>query len=122
MEVPAVIDRPFDIDECPCTVVTQFRLLNAVHMPEYEVSLAEVQAILDDSILQQAAEGYSIGQLQEVANVVRKYYREKGLILTQVVIPVQTVESGVVDLELYVGRLGRVLTESNKVYLAEVLH
>jgi len=121
MEVPAVIDRPFDIDECPCTVVTQFRLLNAVDMPEYEVSLAEVQAILDESIQQQAAEGYSIGQLQEVANVVRKYYREKGLILTQIVIPVQTVQGGLVDMELYVGRLGRVLTESNKIYSSEVL-
>ncbi|OGT64405.1 MAG: hypothetical protein A2993_02945 [Gammaproteobacteria bacterium RIFCSPLOWO2_01_FULL_47_190] len=121
MEVPAVIDRPFDVDECPCTVVTQFRFLNAEDMPDYGVNLAEVQAILDESIQQQAAEGFSIGQLQEVANVVRKYYREKGLILTQVVIPVQTVESGVVDLELYVGRLGRVLSESNKIYSAEVL-
>ena len=121
MEVPAVIDRPFDVDECPCTVVTQFRFLNAEDMPGYGVNLAEVQAILDESIQQQAAEGFSIGQLQEVANVVRKYYRGKGLILTQVVIPVQTVESGVVDLELYVGRLGRVLSESNKIYSAEVL-
>ena len=121
MEVPAVIDRPFDVDECPCTVVTQFRFLNAEDMPDYGVNLAEVQAILDESIQQQAAEGFSIGQLQEVANVVRKYYRGKGLILTQVVIPVQTVESGVVDLELYVGRLGRVLSESNKIYSAEVL-
>ena len=121
MEVPAVIDRPFDVDECPCTVVTQFRFLNAEDMPDYGVNLAEVQALLDESIQQQAAEGFSIGQLQEVANVVRKYYREKGLILTQVVIPVQTVQGGVVDLELYVGRLGRVLTESNKIYSAEVL-
>lgn len=121
MEVPAVIDRPFDVDECPCTIVTQFRLLNAEDMPDYGVNLAEVQAILDESIQQQAAEGYSIGQLTEVASTVRNYYRAKGLILAQVVIPVQTVEGGVVDLELFVGRLGRVLTESNKLYSSEVL-
>jgi hemolysin activation/secretion protein len=121
MEVPAVIDRPFDVDECPCTIVTQFRLLNAEDMPDYGVSVAEVQAILDESIRQQAAEGLSIGQLQEVVNVARKYYRQKGLILTQIVIPVQTVQGGVVDLELYVGKLGRVLTENNKIYSAETL-
>jgi len=121
MEVPAVIDRPFDIDECPCTVVNQFRLLNAEDIPDFDISLADVQAILDESVQEQAAEGFSIGQLQEVANVVRNYYREKGLILTQVVIPVQTVENGVVDMELFVGKLGRVLTEGNDLYSAEVL-
>src|SRR3970040_1985713 len=65
MEVPAVIDRPFDVDECPCTVVTQFRFLNAEDMPDYGVNLAEVQAILDESIQQQAAEGFSSGQPPE---------------------------------------------------------
>lgn len=121
MDVPPVIDRPFDVDECPCTVVSKFRLLNAEDMPEYDVNLADVQSILDKNIKEQADEGFSIGQLQEVANKVRNYYRQKGLILTQVVVPVQTVENGVVDLELYVGKLGRVLAEGNKMYSKEKL-
>ena len=126
MDVPPVIDRPFDVDECPCTVVSKFRLLNAEDMPEYGVKLAEVQVILDESIQEQADEGFSIGQLQDVANQVRNYYRQKGLILAQVVVPVQTVENGVVDLELYVGKLGRVLAEGNAMYskdkLEQVFH
>jgi len=121
LEIPAVIDRPFDIDECPCTLVNQFRLLNAEDMPEFEISLAEAQAILDEKIKQQAEEGFSIGQLQEAANAVRDYYRKKGLILTQVVVPVQTVQSGTVDLEVFVGKLGRVLAEGNKIYSPEIL-
>ena len=121
VEVPPVIDRPFDVEECPCVVVNKFRLLNAGDMPDFDIKLADVQAILDEQLQQQPESGYSIGQMQEVANVVRNYYREKGLILSQVVVPVQTIEGGVVDLELYIGKLGRVLAEGNKMYSREVL-
>lgn len=121
MEVPAVIDRPFDVDECPCIVVNKFRLLNAEEMPEFEVNLAEVQQLLDTQIQDQPESGFSIGQLQEAANVVRNYYRERGLILAQIVVPVQTIQDGTVDLELYIGMLGRVLAEGNEMYSREVL-
>ena len=121
MDVPAVIDRPFDPLECPCIVVREFRLLNAEDLPKYEVSLEDIQKILDQAIQQQTDEGYSIGQIQEVGKEVQNYYREKGLILATVVVPVQTVENGVVDLELYVGTLGRVLAEGNEIYSQEVL-
>ena len=121
LEIPAVIDHPFQVEECPCVIVKQFRLLNAEELPEYDVAIADVQKILDEKMQQQPEQGYSIGQLQEVANSVRTYYREKGLILSQVVVPVQTVQGGVVDLELYIGKLGRVLTEGNAIYSQEVL-
>lgn len=121
VDVPPVIDRPFDVTECPCIVVNRFRLLNAEEMPQYDVSLEEVEQILAGQLQQQPASGYSIGQLQEVANQVRNYYREKGLILTQVVVPVQTIEEGIVDLELYIGKLGRVLAEGNEIYSTDVL-
>lgn len=121
VEVPPVIDRPFDVEECPCVLVNKFRLLNAGDMPDYDVKLADIQAILDEQLQQQPESGYSVGQIQEVGNIVRNYYREKGLILTQVVVPVQTIEGGVVDLELYIGKLGRVLAEGNEMYSREVL-
>jgi len=121
LEVPAVIDRPFDVEECPCIVVNKFRLLNAEDMPEFEVELAAVQQLLDTQLQDQPESGFSIGQLQEVANVVRNYYRERGLILAQIVVPVQTIQGGIVDLELYIGMLGRVLAEGNEIYSREVL-
>ena len=114
MEIPAVIDRPFNVEECPCIVAREFRLLQAEDMPEYGIVLADVQKILEAKVKEQPAEGYSIGKMQEVANAVRTYYRERGLILTQVVIPVQNVQGGVVDFEIYVGKLGRILAEGNK--------
>ena len=121
LEIPAVIDRPLSVEECPCTIVKQFRLLNAEDLPEFKISQTDVQKILDDKLQQQPEQGYSIGQLTEIANSVRAYYREKGLILASVVVPIQTVQNGVVDLELLIGRLGRVLTEGNDIYSKEVL-
>ena len=120
-DIPAVIDRPFDPDECPCLLVEKFRLLDAVDMDEFGIKIAEIEAILDEQIAQQPETGFSIGQLEKVARTVRDYYREHGLILAQVVVPVQTVQVATVDLQVYVGILGRVIAEGNEMYSATVL-
>ena len=49
--------------------------------------------------------------MQEVADQVTIYYREKGLILAQAVVPIQTVDEGMVIIEVFEGRLGRVMVE-----------
>lgn len=121
VEVPAVIDRPFDVSECPCLIVKKFQITNAEDLSEYGVNPDDVNALLDQQVKDQPENGYSVGQFQEVADKVRNYYRQKGLILTQVVVPVQTVENGVVNLEVYVGKLGRVLVEGNSLYSKETL-
>ena len=120
LEVPPVIDRPFDVDAGPKVNVKQFRLVHAVDMPEYGISIAEVQQKLQERI-DSKPEGFTIGQLGEVATLVTNYYREKGLILAKAVVPVQDVKNGVVDLEVYVGKLGRVLVEGNKMFSEKVL-
>ena len=120
LEVPPVIDRPFDVNSGPKVMVKQFVLQHATDQPEYGVSLAEVQAILQKSI-DEKPDGFTIGQLSEAANLVTKYYREKGLILAKAVVPVQTVKAGTVNLEIYEGKLGRVLVEGNKLYSEKVL-
>lgn len=120
MEVPPLIDRPLDIDEGPVVVVKRFELIGAVERPEYDIHLDEIRAILEE---QRAShpQGFTIGRLDEVSNAVTHYYRERGLILAQAVIPVQTVEDDVVKVEVVEGRIGRILTEGNAMYDAEVL-
>jgi len=120
LEVPAVIDRPFDVDEGEAVVVTEFRLLDVEDLPEFDISVDEVVAIVE----QQRAlrpEGFTIGQLQEVADAVTNHYRGRGLVLSQAVIPVQTVSGGTVDIQIFVGRLGRVLAEGNEMYRSSIL-
>lgn len=122
IDIPDVIDRPFDLEEGPFVAVTEFRLLDAEDLPDYGISMDEVnENILAPKLVEQPAGGYSIGQLTEVAEDITRYYREKGLILANAVIPVQTVSDGIVDIQVFEGRLGRILVEGNKKYNENVL-
>ncbi|MEX2353121.1 MAG: POTRA domain-containing protein, partial [Gammaproteobacteria bacterium] len=108
LEVPPVIDRPFEIDDGPKVVVRHFRLLDAGNLPGYGVSLAEMESILQQQA-EARPEGFTVGQLQLAADQITLYYRNKGLILAQAVVPVQTVDDGVVDIQVFIGTLGRVI-------------
>ena len=114
-EVPALIDRPLDIEEGPYVRINAFNLIDAEDYPEHEVSIDEINStILDTLLKEQPGRGFSIGELQEVADEVTRYYRTKGLILSTAVIPVQTITDGTVDIQVFIGKLGRVVAEGNK--------
>ena len=115
LKVPPVIERPFKVEAGPKAVVKKFRLVDARNLPRFGISLAEIRSLLKKQIADHP-KGFTIGQLQQVADGVTRYYRAKGLILAQAVVPVQTVAGGVVDIQVYEGRLDRVLTEGNKLY------
>ncbi len=122
VEIPALIDRPFDIEEGPYVMVQQFRLIDAEDYPKYDISVEQIQlGILERLRKEQPERGFSIGELQEVADEVTRFYRSKGLILSTAVIPVQTVSDGTVDIQIFIGRLGRVIAESNEKFSENVL-
>lgn len=120
LDVPAVIERPFDVDEGDVVVVTDFRLLDVEDLPEFDISIDEVKRHLEAQKLLKPG-GFTIGQLQGVADSVTNHYRQRGLILAQAVLPVQTVSGGVVDIQVFVGTLGRILAEGNEMYVKEIL-
>jgi hemolysin activation/secretion protein len=120
MEIPSVVDRPLAVDEGPRVLVRQFRLLEAQDLPDFELSMSELEGLLNELIATRP-EGFTIGQMQEAIDLVTRYYRQHGLILAQAIIPVQTVQEGVVDLQVFEGVLGRVLTEGNLLYDSDVL-
>ena len=121
-EVPALIDRPLDIEEGPYVRINTFNLIDAEDYPEHEVSAAEINSTILDTLLQeQPGRGFSIGELQEVADEVTRYYRTKGLILSTAVIPVQTITDGTVDVQVFIGKLGRVVAEGNRKFNLETL-
>lgn len=121
LEVPAVIDRPFEIDDGPKVIVRSFRLIDAINLPGYGVSLAEMDVILQQQV-NARPDGFTVGQLQLAADQITLYYRSKGLILAQAVVPVQTVDAGVVEIQVFVGTLGRVLVEGNQMYKESILY
>ncbi len=120
LEVPAVIDRPFEIDAGPKVLVKRFRILDGKDMPKFNISIAEIEQILA-GVVANKPDGFTIGQMEETKDQVTQYYRERGLILAQAVLPVQTVSGGIVDLQVYEGILGRILAEGNESYSTEML-
>ena len=89
--------------------------------PQHDVSISEINDLLEGILKDQPERGFSIGEMQEVADEVTRYYRTRGLILSTAVVPVQTITDGIVDIQVFIGRLGRVVTEGNKMYKLNTL-
>jgi len=119
-DVPPVVERPLEIDAGAHIQVTRFELVGTVDRPEYDISIEEVQALVDGKISVQG-EGFTVGRLQEIADEVTRYYREHGLILAQAFVPVQNVEDGAVRIQVLEGVLGRVIAEGNEMYKEKLL-
>ncbi|HEY4366771.1 MAG TPA: ShlB/FhaC/HecB family hemolysin secretion/activation protein [Steroidobacteraceae bacterium] len=117
--VPRVPERPLGLDEGPRVRVTKFELLGAATQPD--VPKAEVDSILSAAVGAQPADGYSVNQLQEIANRVADSYRGHGLILAQAVVPAQDVMHGVVNILILDGALSDVRFEGQKMYSARTL-
>ena len=114
-QIPAVIDRPLGIDEGEIIEVSRFAVAGVQDRPAYGITVAAVEALIEEVRLSRPT-GFTIGRLQEASEVITRYYRERGLILAQAIIPVQQVQDGIVRMEVLEGRLGRVLVEGNAIY------
>lgn len=112
--IPRVPDRPLALDEGPRIRVAKFELMGAATQPD--VPKAEVDGILSAALGAQPADGYTVNQLQEIANRVAETYRTHGLILAQAVIPAQEVLGGVVNVMVLEGSLSEVRFEGQKMY------
>ncbi|HSC46909.1 MAG TPA: POTRA domain-containing protein, partial [Gammaproteobacteria bacterium] len=66
-------------------------------------------------------QGLTIGQLQQVADVITKYYHDRGYFLARAVIPAQEIKDGVVNVRVLEGRLEKVQASGNKRYSDDVL-
>ena len=119
-QVPALVERPLEIDDGETVEVTRFVLEGVIDRPDHDIAVAEVQALVDAKLVERPA-GFTVGRLQEVADSVTRYYRDRGLILAQAFVPVQSVEGGEVKVQVMEGLLGNVVTEGNKMYKPAVL-
>lgn len=118
--IPPVIERPLGVDEGPTVKVARFALKGVTDIPEKGISFSEVRALLEKRIGERQGI-FTIGQLQEVANEITRYYRSAGFILAQAFIPEQDVKDETVQLEVLEGRLGSVKAEGNTLYSTATL-
>lgn len=118
--VPPVVDRPLGVAEGPRIKIDAFELRGVVDRPDQGLKVEEVWKIIETSRTAHP-DGLTIGELQELANEITNYYRDRGFIVAHAFIPVQTVEDGIVTIQVLEGVLGRVLVEGNKRYKPEML-
>jgi hemolysin activation/secretion protein len=118
--IPPVIERPLGIDEGPKVDVARFQLRGVTDHPDRGISTAEIQSLLSKRISEKQG-SFTIGQLQEVANEVTRYYRSAGFILAQAFIPEQNVDNQTVVMQVLEGKLGSIQTSGNSLYSTDIL-
>ncbi len=118
--VPPVVDRPLGVAGGPRITINAFELRGAQDRPEKGLSVDDIWRVIEQ---ERAAkpEGMTIGELQELADRITDLYRQRGFVVAHAFIPVQTVEDGIVTIQVLEGILGRVLVEGNKKYDPEML-
>jgi hemolysin activation/secretion protein len=120
-EVPPLAERPLGLDEGPRVKVGAWHLEGAMTQSPYDVFLREVQTLVDEHLTTQPPNGFTVNQMQAIADEVSLYYRNRGLFLTQAFVPAQEVRDGVVVLQIIEGSLGAVIVEGNAIYDADVV-
>jgi hemolysin activation/secretion protein len=119
LDIPPLIERPLGLDEGPRVRVIEFNVQGVTDRPERALRIEDINALLTQKLAAQPLEGFTINQLQAIADDITLYYRNHGLILAQAVVPAQKVDEGTVTLQVIEGSLGSVKVEGNKFYDAE---
>ena len=81
-DVPPVADRPLEIDEGEKILVARFVLEGVEDRPEHDIAVSAIEALVD-ARRQERPDGFTVGRLQELADEITAYYRERGLILAE---------------------------------------
>ncbi len=121
LDIPPVVERPLGMEEGPRVVVSRFQLEGAVDREKQGILVGDLNVILNGHINSQPAGGYTISQLQSIADEITRYYRERGMILAQAIVPAQEVTDGTVQLRVLEGSLEDVVVEGNRIYRASVV-
>jgi hemolysin activation/secretion protein len=95
----------------------------AVKTQSQEEQQKAYQAFIQQLMLErlQRLQGLTIGNLQNIADGITKYYHDKGYFLARAVIPAQEIKDGVVNIRVLEGRLEKVQTSGNKMYSDQTL-
>jgi len=123
--------RPIDESKIPVPAVQPKAQQNLPSVPDYgpgdqtlrfpirrfEVTGATLlsPSTIDSTLAPYTGTGKRIQDVQEARNALQKAYEKEGLLTVAVTIPQQTIESGVVRLEVVEARLGKVTVENEGV-------
>lgn len=118
--VPNAGARPLDADAGPKINVNEI-----VVVYDDEALITDTQRVgaqtIANNYLSQIGDQLSLSQLEDLSFLLTEYLRQSGLMLAQAILPAQEVERGAVLLQVYVGKLGGIATESNQLYRSRII-
>lgn len=120
LTIPAVPDRPLDEASGPRLLVKRFQLQGVEDVAGTDLTQEKLHALLE-SIRQRQPQGFTIGELQAVANTLTSLYRRNGYILALAIVPQQEIDDGVVTISVLPGVLGQVSTANNTRYADKLM-
>lgn len=91
-------------DDVPAINISTFKYLDFRDLPDYNVRLSDVQAIVETFRTEKNGR-FTVASLNELVGLLTDYYREKGLILARVIVPEQRIDESTLTLQLVIGTL-----------------
>ncbi|MEP4547348.1 MAG: ShlB/FhaC/HecB family hemolysin secretion/activation protein [Saccharospirillum sp.] len=104
----------------PFITIRSFEPIDFLDVPESDVRLSDIESVLARYLEEQNGE-FTVAELDALTKELTQYYRSRGFILARVIIPEQSVVSGVVQLRLVIGRLHSVAVTGESAYGQETL-
>ncbi len=119
LELPEQSSPPEPDETGPRFRISGVRLKGALEDEDSGITLQVLDDIVSDHI--DGSETMSLEQLRNIAADLTRFYRSRGYVLAQAFVPRQTVESGMVVIQIIPGLLGDVAPAKNKKYSTDTL-
>lgn len=115
LEIPAVPDRPLGESDGPRLAVKRFQLQGVEDTEGTGISQQDLNSWLE-KVRVERPEGFTIGELQALADEITRIYRQNGFILALAFVPQQEITDGTVTISVLPGELGQVSVVNNSSY------
>ena len=104
----------------PRMKVTAFVYTGVVDRPEYNIQLADIQA-MGQQLIDEYPEGLAIDDFRELTDKIRRYYRERGFILARAYVPEQSINDAQVAINILEGLLEDITLDGSDIYSIDTL-
>ena len=121
IDIPKVSERPLSAEDGPRVHVESFDLEieasdGAVFGPEL---VAGMRSLVESRRIEGPPDGFTIGQMEQIAAAVTEYLRSNDFVVAYAYIPTQQVDGNRVRIAVLSGTLGAVIVEGNSMLSSE---
>jgi hemolysin activation/secretion protein len=121
--IPPSMERPLGEDAGPRIIVSNIELdidagLDKMISPELR---ATIRQVVNNRVVENQANGFTIGRLENTAADVTDTLRDNGFILAWAYLPEQSVDNATVSMTVLPGRLSDIVVDGNERYSADRL-